>query len=302
MSIPRLIPRSLLRPSPFAPSAVPASSRAFGTTALRLQNVKVNDRVASTAPAHRENQTKKQPNQYVPNTTSTMTKDFPNVGEKPSPPEMLNSVDPNYRPADPYPGRIEHLTGGRQQNGAQKPELGVGEMEGITFKVEPLKRAGEDAATMRARLLYQSRKRGILESDLLLSTFANVYLAQMTPAQLQEYDRFLDENDWDIYYWATQDPPTADAQETTASAEKPQDTVTETWRRTGAKSGEWAQTVGAFKAAYRPVPSRWADSEVLRLLRQHVQDKSAVGFESARNKKTGGGGLGRMPNVQVFNS
>jgi hypothetical protein len=85
-----------------------------------------------------------------------MTKDYPNVGEKPAPPEMLNSVDPNYRPADPYPGRIEHFTGGRQDNGAQKPELGVGEMEGITFKVEPLKRTGEDVTTKRARLLCLS--------------------------------------------------------------------------------------------------------------------------------------------------
>jgi hypothetical protein len=97
-----------------------------------------------------------------------MTKDFPNVGEKPSPPEMLNSVDPNYRPADPYPGRIEHFTGGRQQSGAQKPELGVGEMEGITFKVEPLKRAGEDAATMRARLLCLSTY-PVLHNLLLIS-------------------------------------------------------------------------------------------------------------------------------------
>ena len=28
----------------------------------------------------------------------------------------------------------------------------------------------------------------------------------MTPNQLQQYDLFLDENDWDIYYWATQEP------------------------------------------------------------------------------------------------
>lgn len=28
----------------------------------------------------------------------------------------------------------------------------------------------------------------------------------MTPAQLQQFDSFLDENDWDIYYWATQEP------------------------------------------------------------------------------------------------
>ncbi|RDK43592.1 G-protein comlpex beta subunit CpcB [Aspergillus phoenicis ATCC 13157] len=261
-------------------------------------SVNNNDRAPSTAPEHRKNQTNKPPNPHVPNTTSTMTKDFPKVGEKPAPPEMLNSVDPNYRPADPYPGRVEHFTGGRQETGAQKPELGVGEMEGITFKVEPLRREGEDVTTMRARLLYQSRKRGILESDLLLSTFADVYLADMNKEQLQEYDRFLDENDWDIYYWATQDPP-AEGNEAAVSTEAgAQDTPTETWKRTGAKSGEWAQTVGAFKAAYRPVPSRWADSDVLRLLRQHVRDNSATGFHAAKTKKTGGPGLGRMPNVQ----
>lgn len=28
----------------------------------------------------------------------------------------------------------------------------------------------------------------------------------MSPQLLQQYDLFLDENDWDIYYWATQEP------------------------------------------------------------------------------------------------
>lgn len=83
---------------------------------------------------------------------------------------------------------------------------------------------------------------------------------------------------------------------------KTQDIPTETWKRTGAKSGEWQQTHGAFKAAYRPVPTRWADSEILTLLREHVRDKSAVGFQSAKAKKTAGGGLGRMPNVKTFDS
>ncbi|CAI0655313.1 unnamed protein product, partial [Colletotrichum noveboracense] len=32
-------------------------------------------------------------------------------------------------------------------------ELGVGELEGIKFRVEPLRRVGEDERTMRARLL-----------------------------------------------------------------------------------------------------------------------------------------------------
>ncbi|KAL5335851.1 WD40-repeat-containing domain protein [Aspergillus crustosus] len=243
---------------------------------------------------HRAHQAERPLNPVIPNTTSTLTDDVPSAGKRPVPPDLLSSADPNYRPVDTYPGKIEHFTGGRQEPGAQKPELGIGEMEGITFKVEPLKRTGEDVSTMRARLLYQSRKRGILESDLLLSTFADVYLADMSKEQLQEYDRFLDENDWDIYYWATQDPPTeGDA------SEVPKDTPTETWQRTGAKSGEWAQTVGAFKAAYRPVPSRLAESEVLKLLRQHVRDNSAAGFHAAKTRKTGGGGLNRMPNIQT---
>lgn len=59
-------------------------------------------------------------------------------------------------PPHPYQGRVEHFTGGRQGDAAEgprKPELDVGEMEGISFRVEPIRRVGEDAATMRARLL-----------------------------------------------------------------------------------------------------------------------------------------------------
>ena len=41
----------------------------------------------------------------------------------------------------------------KQSGVPRKHELGVGEMEGITFKVEPIKRTGEDVSTMRARLL-----------------------------------------------------------------------------------------------------------------------------------------------------
>lgn len=39
------------------------------------------------------------------------------------------------------------------EKGQTKPDLGVGEIEGVTFKVEPLKRKGEDDSTIRARLL-----------------------------------------------------------------------------------------------------------------------------------------------------
>lgn len=150
MSAPRLMGR-FLRPLPATSASLSGLNRSFGTTALRFKDS--NERAHPNVSEHRDNQTTKGPNQAVPNTTTTMTKDYPKVGERTAPPDMLNSVDPNYRPADPYPGKVEHFTGGRQETGAQKPELGVGEMEGITFKVEPLKRVGEDTATMRARLL-----------------------------------------------------------------------------------------------------------------------------------------------------
>ncbi|RYO97723.1 hypothetical protein DL765_011100 [Monosporascus sp. GIB2] len=247
--------------------------------------------------------------------------------------------------------------------------MGVGELEGAKFRVEPLRRVGEDDKTMRARLTYQSRKRGTLESDLLLSTFADAYLPTMTREQMAQYDLFLDENDWDIYYWATQEPPSssgspgsATTTTTTSSSATTADTAapaaegattradvrdssdagygsgaeaalaessaggasasataaaaatkstggTESTGDSGADkeapttfgssstdadadavaasatepsgeqgeggSIEWAQTVGTFKPAYRPVPARWRDSEVLRLLREHVKKRAA---------------------------
>ncbi|KAG7886320.1 hypothetical protein KL905_002753 [Ogataea polymorpha] len=73
----------------------------------------------------------------------------------------------------------------------------------VKIKVEPLPRINESTEKKRRRLLYQSRKRGILEADLLLSRFADKYLDTMTPSELEEYDKLLDEPDWDIYYWAT---------------------------------------------------------------------------------------------------
>ncbi|CCC11329.1 hypothetical protein SMACR_04032 [Sordaria macrospora] len=170
----------------------------------------------------------------------------------------------------------------------QKRDLDVGELQGATFKIEPLRRVGEDPATMRARLLYQSRKRGTLESDLILSTFAQSHLQSMTPEQLKQYDLFLDENDWDIYYWATQEPPlpgqeNQHLQNSEALSEKEQ-------LPPNPRSGEWAQTIGTFKPAYRPVPARWKGSEILELLRQHVKDKGM-------GRK---GGMAFMPRLEEY--
>ena len=55
--------------------------------------------------------------------------------------------------------------------------------------IPPLPRLNETVETLRARLVYQSRKRGTLESDLLLSTFARDHLKAMTEVELKEYDK-----------------------------------------------------------------------------------------------------------------
>ncbi|KAF4837370.1 Succinate dehydrogenase assembly factor 2 [Colletotrichum tropicale] len=208
-------------------------------------------------------------------------------------------------------------------------ELGVGELEGIKFRVEPLRRVGEDERTMRARLLYQSRKRGTLESDLLLSTFANEKLPTMSKAQMQQYDLFLDENDWDIYYWATQEEaPSASASTTPTTGDSSHSdglssattNAAESYRGVGAgatstvdagqkredlkqqgqpgpRAGEWSNTVGTFKAAYRPVPVRWKGSEILEMIRTHVRSRRADGtvgvHRDVQERKEGG--LGFMP-------
>jgi succinate dehydrogenase flavin-adding protein (antitoxin of CptAB toxin-antitoxin module) len=54
---------------------------------------------------------------------------------------------------------------------------------------QPLDRTGEDEKTLRARLVYQCRKRGTLETDLILSTFSKQYLNDMSVEQMQEFDK-----------------------------------------------------------------------------------------------------------------
>ncbi|CAG9563605.1 unnamed protein product [Danaus chrysippus] len=62
----------------------------------------------------------------------------------------------------------------------------------------------------KARLHYQSRKRGMLENDLLLSTFAKKYLDSFNENQTMMYDRLINSpsNDWDIFHWIVEKKPT----------------------------------------------------------------------------------------------
>ena len=83
--------------------------------------------------------------------------------------------------------------------------------EGHEPSIPPyVERDQENTNVKRARLIYQSRKRGMLENGLLLSTFAKKYLNDFDDKQLQLYDRLINlpSNDWDIFYWATGAKPT----------------------------------------------------------------------------------------------
>ncbi|KZM20007.1 mitochondrial electron transport, succinate to ubiquinone [Ascochyta rabiei] len=289
--------------------------RSFSISAARNNQFEaLNKRTNDTSEEYRKFQMEKNLNPHMTNTTSTIANEMPSVGKDAPPPELITSVDGNFTPKDSVPENTQRMTGGTQSSEGQEvsgknSELGVGELEGAKFKVEPIRRTGEDANTMRARLLYQSRKRGTLESDLLLSTFADAKLGTMSPQLLQQYDVFLDENDWDIYYWATQEP-TPTSHETaegggealaTSNAQGKNVQEKDEWKRSPG-TGEWAQTVGTFKPAYRPVPSRWKGSEILSLLRRHVKERSAGGVTDTEGgaKETEGKGLGMMPPIRNF--
>ncbi|KAK2575709.1 hypothetical protein KPH14_012098 [Odynerus spinipes] len=84
-------------------------------------------------------------------------------------------------------------------------------LEGHEPSIPPyVEREGENVDLKRARLIYQSRKRGMLENGLLLSTFAKKYLNKFNDSQLKLYDHLINlpSNDWDIFYWATGAKPT----------------------------------------------------------------------------------------------
>lgn len=61
----------------------------------------------------------------------------------------------------------------------------------------------------RKRLLFQSWHRGTRETDLLLGSFAEKHLAQLSVAQLDSYEALLNENDADIFDWIVRrnEPP-----------------------------------------------------------------------------------------------
>ena len=96
-----------------------------------------------TAADHRKIQSEKPLNPHMTNTTSTIANEVPSVGANKAPPELISSIDPNFIPKDSVPENTERMTGGTQKgtpDSALNAEMGVGELEGAKFRVEPLRR------------------------------------------------------------------------------------------------------------------------------------------------------------------
>lgn len=55
----------------------------------------------------------------------------------------------------------------------------------------------------RRKLIFRSWHRGTREMDLLMGSFADKNLAAFGQAELETYERLLENNDPDIYDWIT---------------------------------------------------------------------------------------------------
>jgi len=56
---------------------------------------------------------------------------------------------------------------------------------------------------LRRKLGFRAWHRGTREADLLIGSFADRHLPDFGPAELEQFERLLTENDPDIYDWMT---------------------------------------------------------------------------------------------------
>lgn len=57
------------------------------------------------------------------------------------------------------------------------------------------------------KLRFRAWHRGFRELDLLLGTFADVYLDRMSKIEVQEFEKILNLPDQDVYEWITSRTP-----------------------------------------------------------------------------------------------
>ncbi|MEZ0223173.1 MAG: succinate dehydrogenase assembly factor 2 [Alphaproteobacteria bacterium] len=72
----------------------------------------------------------------------------------------------------------------------------------------------DNISIKRKQMLFRSWHRGTREIDLLLGKFAEAHIPGFDAAQLELYDRFLNNSDPDIYNWLTGQEPVPPAEDT----------------------------------------------------------------------------------------
>lgn len=106
---------------------------------------------------------------------------------KPTPPSERPSLA-----TDPYPLPLSQSQLADDPSAAAPQRTGQTSLDELDEELslpQPLDRTGEDVDTLRARLVYQTRKRGTLETDLILSTFAKEYLPTMSEDEMKLFDK-----------------------------------------------------------------------------------------------------------------
>lgn len=58
------------------------------------------------------------------------------------------------------------------------------------------------------RLSYRAHHRGFKEADLLIGSFADAHLTDLSFGELDDLERLLEEQDQDIYEWVLGNTPT----------------------------------------------------------------------------------------------
>ena len=53
------------------------------------------------------------------------------------------------------------------------------------------------------KLIYRSAHRGCKEMDVILGPFAEQELAGLSAEDVKRYEKFIEEDDWDIYAWVS---------------------------------------------------------------------------------------------------
>jgi antitoxin CptB len=67
-----------------------------------------------------------------------------------------------------------------------------------------------DAATL-GRIRFRAWRRGFREADLILGAYADAFTPTMTAAELERFERLLEQSDHDLYAWIVGPGPIPEA-------------------------------------------------------------------------------------------